>query len=97
MLTRPVRRIHVIGGGSQNRLLCQLTADACGLPVLAGPVEATAMGNLALQARAKGHVSSLAEARQWIANSCELIEYQPRTDGGLERVWKLFLTIKGRT
>src|SRR5712692_6531343 len=48
------RVVHVIGGGSQNRLLCQLTADACGLTVVAGPVEATAIGNVLVQARARG-------------------------------------------
>ena len=55
--------VHVIGGGSQHRLLCQLTANACGLPVIAGPVEATAMGNILVQARAAGEVASLREMR----------------------------------
>lgn len=51
---QPVEVVHVVGGGSQNTLLCQLTADACGLPVVAGPVQATAMGNILVQARACG-------------------------------------------
>jgi rhamnulokinase len=51
---RPVEVIHLIGGGTHNELLCQLTADACGLPVVAGPVEATALGNVLVQARALG-------------------------------------------
>src|SRR6185437_8310660 len=49
-----VDAVHIVGGGSRNSLLCQLTADACGLPVLAGPVEATALGNVLVQARAAG-------------------------------------------
>ena len=51
---RDVDVVHLVGGGSRNELLCQLTADACGLPVVAGPVEATAIGNLLVQARAHG-------------------------------------------
>ena len=51
---RDVDVVHVVGGGAQNALLCQLTADACGLPVVAGPVEATALGNVLVQARAFG-------------------------------------------
>ena len=49
-----VEVVHVVGGGARNELLCQLTADACGVPVLAGPVESTALGNVLVQARALG-------------------------------------------
>jgi rhamnulokinase len=71
--------VHVVGGGSQNRLLCQLTADACGLPVLAGPVEATALGNVLVQARAHGDVTgSLQEMRDLVRSSHELTHYEPR-------------------
>src|SRR6185437_13340387 len=51
---RAIDVIHLVGGGARNELLCQLTADACGLPVLAGPVEATALGNVLVQARVLG-------------------------------------------
>lgn len=73
----PVRRLHVIGGGSRNRFLCQCTADATGLPVLAGPAEATALGNLMLQARSAGAVSSLAEMRETIGLSFVPDRYEP--------------------
>ena len=60
---REVRTIHVIGGGARNELLCQLTADITGREVLAGPVEATALGNVLVQARAAGELGSLADMR----------------------------------
>jgi rhamnulokinase len=74
--------IRIVGGGSQNTLLCQLTADACQLPVVAGPVEATALGNIMLQAIATGHIHSLAEGRQVIAASARQVVYEPRGDVG---------------
>jgi len=67
-----------VGGGCQNALLCQLTADATGLPVWAGPVEASALGNLVVQARTLGWVSDLVEARRLVERSFPLVEYQPR-------------------
>jgi rhamnulokinase len=74
---QPVNRIHIIGGGSQNRLLCQFAADATGLPVIAGPVEATAMGNLMVQALGLGFVKSVTELRRTIRASSEVTEYTP--------------------
>ena len=74
-----VRSVHVVGGGSQNELLCQLTADRCGLPVLAGPVEATAIGNVLVQARAAGVVSGdLTSMRQLVADAFPARVYRPR-------------------
>ena len=70
--------VHIVGGGSQNRLLCQLTADATGKPVLAGPVEATALGNVLVQARAAGLLSgSLGELRAVVRASQQPAEYVP--------------------
>lgn len=75
---RAVETIHVVGGGTQNRLLCQMTADACGRPVAAGPVEATAIGNVMMQAIAAGDVADVAQAREVISNSFDLVHYEPQ-------------------
>ena len=73
-----VEVLHVVGGGSQNQLLCQLTADATGLPVVAGPVEATAIGNIAVQARTHGVLPGSLEAiRARIAATTRLRRYEP--------------------
>jgi rhamnulokinase len=73
-----IETIHVVGGGSQNRQLCQATADACGRRVVAGPVEATAIGNLLMQAVATGDISTVADARAIVRESFGVEEYQPR-------------------
>ena len=72
--------IHIVGGGSNNALLNRLTAGASGLPVTAGPVEATAIGNLLLQAIATGHLGSLAEGRALVARSFPMSTYEPTGD-----------------
>src|SRR5690606_16297715 len=68
---RKLETIHMVGGGTQNELLCQLTADACERPVVAGPVEATALGNILVQAWAMGEIGGLAEAREIVRESFE--------------------------
>ncbi|MER6809674.1 rhamnulokinase family protein [Spirillospora sp. NPDC000708] len=73
--------VHLVGGGSRNELLCRLTADASGLPVVAGPVEATALGNVLTQARAHGLAGSLAESRALVAATQPLRRYEPAGDG----------------
>jgi rhamnulokinase len=78
---REVRTIHVIGGGARNELLCRLTADVTGREVLAGPVEATALGNVLVQARAAGELGSFAEMRELSAASVEPIHYEPSREG----------------
>jgi rhamnulokinase len=78
---RTARTINVVGGGSQNALLCQLTADASGLPVVAGPVEATAFGNVMVQAFAQDRVGSLDEIRETVRRSVGVLEYEPQGEG----------------
>jgi rhamnulokinase len=73
----PIARIHVIGGGSRHAPLCRFTAGATGLPVVAGPVEATAFGNILGQALALGFVRSLDEIRDVVAASTDLASYEP--------------------
>lgn len=76
-LPSPIHRLNIIGGGSQNKLLNQLTANALGIPVYAGPVEATAMGNILTQAMAKGEISSLREIREVVSRSVTPQVYYP--------------------
>lgn len=83
---RTVSVIHVVGGGARNELLCQLTSNACGLPVIAGPVEAATVGNLVVQARAGGAISGgLAELRSLVRATHQVRTYIP--DGG-QRLWR---------
>ncbi|MBI5651192.1 MAG: rhamnulokinase [Chloroflexi bacterium] len=70
--------IHIVGGGAQNKMLCQFTADATARPVIAGPIEATASGNVLMQALALGHLGSIADARQVVRASFPLATYEPR-------------------
>jgi rhamnulokinase len=74
---REVTHIHIVGGGSRNELLCRLTADATGLPVIAGPTEATALGNILVQARAHGLAGDLAAMRRLVAATQRLRRYEP--------------------
>ena len=74
---KPATMINVVGGGTKDKFLSQMTADACGIPVCAGPEEATAIGNLISQAIAQGEIKDLAEARVVVANSFEMKHYEP--------------------
>jgi rhamnulokinase len=91
---RPIDRIHVIGGGSRNALLCQMTADATGLPVLAGPAEATAAGNVMMLARAMGRIQSLEHARRVIADSFPVTEYSPGPPDAWNQAYDRYLKLK---
>jgi rhamnulokinase len=82
---RPIHVVHVVGGGVRNDLLCRLTADACGVPVLAGPVEAAALGNVLVQARTLGaDVPDLTAMRGLVARTHDVRRYEP---SGAARVW----------
>ena len=83
--------IRVIGGGARNHVLNQFTADATGRPVVAGPVEATALGNIAVQMLATGSVSSLDEARAIISNSFPAERYEPSNADQWERHYARFM------
>jgi rhamnulokinase len=82
--------IHIVGGGVRNQLLCQMTADACNRTVVAGPVEATALGNVISQMLALGRFSNVADAREWMRKSSSIEVYHPRRsadwDAALERM-----------
>ncbi len=86
--------IHVVGGGSRNRLLNQMTADATGLPVVAGPVEATAAGNLLVQAVALGLVKDYREGRMLVRRSFTPERFEPRDPGPWDDAWERFSTLR---
>jgi rhamnulokinase len=79
ILSTRIKTIHVVGGGVKNMLLCQFTADACGRPVHAGPVEATAIGNILMQAVGRGKLGSIGELRSVVARSFPVTVYEPRS------------------
>ncbi|NBW95166.1 MAG: hypothetical protein EBR28_00155 [Planctomycetia bacterium] len=81
LLGRRVARIHVVGGGVKNALLCQMIADATGRPVLAGPVEATAIGNLLVQLLARDGSVDLRSVRAVVRDSFEITRFEPRDPG----------------
>ncbi|MCX7886471.1 MAG: rhamnulokinase [Verrucomicrobiae bacterium] len=92
---QPVTRLHIVGGGTRNMLLNQFAANATGIPVFAGPVEATAIGNILIQAIALKHLKSLEELRAVVRNSFQIQTYQPQErdvwQAAYERFQKLTL------
>ncbi|MGZ4463423.1 MAG: rhamnulokinase [Gaiellaceae bacterium] len=88
-----VDAIHVVGGGARNRLLCQITADACARPVLAGPIESTALGNVLAQAIATGSCGSWAEACALVRRSFPSTLYEPRESGAWDDAYARFLSL----
>jgi rhamnulokinase len=97
LVGRRIETIHIVGGGAQNRPLCQMTADACRRRVVAGPIEATAIGNIMMQAVAAGAVASIAEARDVIRNSFPVVEYLPQNCDSWDDAYQRFLAIISRS
>jgi rhamnulokinase len=89
----PIEKLHVIGGGAQNGYLCQLTANAIHMPVIAGPAEGTAMGNLLVQALALGYLKSLADIRQIVRNSVETKTFLPQDTGEWDQAYQQYISI----
>ncbi len=90
---RKIEAIHMVGGGIQDKLLCELTAAATNKRVLAGPVEATAIGNIIIQAQTMGLVKDREEGKQIIKNSFDVTEYKPVRDSRWEALYKRYLRI----
>ena len=93
---RRLTTIRLVGGGCLNRFLCQMTADACGRPVIAGPVEAAALGNAMVQAVATGHLCSLAEGRAAMKESVQLQVFEPAGGQSWNEAYSNHKTIVGR-
>jgi len=90
LVGRQLTTVRVVGGGSQNHLLCQWTADACACPVVAGPVEATALGSIVVQAIATGHLTDLAAGRRAVAASVQLETFAPQAQPGWDEAYRRF-------
>ena len=93
-LTGRCNRLHIVGGGVKSPVLNQFAANATGRTVLAGPVEATACGNLLLQALALGHIASLEEARKIVRASCDIAVYEPQQSAEWNRAFDRFSELR---
>ena len=93
VLGRKIAVIHIVGGGSQNNLLNQMTADACGRPVVAGPIEATAIGNILVQAMATGEIKSLSDARAVVRSSFDVKRFEPQNAKQWEQAYQRYREI----
>jgi rhamnulokinase len=91
---RKLTTLHIVGGGSKNQLLNQLSANATGRGVVAGPVECTAIGNVLIQAIALGHLPSLAALRQVVRNSFPTVRYEPREAALWDEAYRKFQEIR---
>jgi rhamnulokinase len=90
---RKIDVVHIVGGGCQNELLNQMTADACGRPVVAGPVEATAAGNILVQAMAVGAIKSVEEIRAVVRASFNVKRFEPKETGKWDKAYERYMEI----
>lgn len=93
ILGRKINTIHIVGGGCQNELLNQMTANACGRTVVAGPIEATSIGNILVQAMGTGQIKSLAQGRQIVANSFPVKHYEPKDVEAWQKAYEKFRSL----
>lgn len=93
ILGRRIEVIHIVGGGTQNQLLCQMTADACARTVVAGPVESTSIGNILTQALAIGQIRNLAEARAVVRESFDVKTYAPGKTSEWQKAYGRFVDL----
>ncbi len=91
---RTVTVVHIVGGGTQNTLLNQMTANATGLPVVTGPIEATVLGNALVQLITLGELADLGQARQLVARSAELKRYEPQATAAWDEAYARYQTLK---
>jgi rhamnulokinase len=94
ILGRKIKVIHIVGGGCQNELLNQMTANATGRPVIAGPIEATAMGNILVQAMAIGQIKDLTEARSIVRGSFPAKRFEPQDQKAWDKAYERFVEMK---
>ncbi len=87
---KPVNVLHIVGGGIQNTLLCQLAANATGKTVVAGPIEATAIGNILVQALATGDISSIGAGREIVRQSYDTVTYEPQDIEGWQEAYRRY-------
>ena len=92
---RRIETVHVVGGGVRNELLCRLTADICRREVIAGPAEATALGNVLVQALAVGELADLTQLRELAARSTALMRYEPGAADSADETYQRFLAVTG--
>ena len=90
---RTLSIIRIVGGGSLNRFLCQMTADACAREVIAGPVAAAALGNAMMQAIGTGHIKNLAEGQNALRQSVELQSYQPGQSAATQQAFERYQSL----
>jgi len=97
ILGKKISALNIVGGGTQNALLCQFTANVCGVPVICGPIEATASGNVLIQALALGDIGNSQDIRSIVGNSFELATYEPQEVDVWEERYQGYLKVTGES